>query len=497
MRRLLTLAFLTAWLLSAARMFTSLPDSTYSYSVTATGSVAAGAHTPFWLVNNRHGLASLQRNNGYLRAGFFRHDDRRRTWRWEFGIDFAVAYRYQSVFNIQQLYGSVRWRWLELSVGARERCPIVGDPLLSSGDLLFSGNARPIPQVRLETPDYVTIPGTRRWLAVRAYASIGMMTDTHWADDFVGPRDRLARNVLFHSKGLMFRIGEPKRDNFSLEGGMEMGAQWGGTIRRYDSATGDYIYSHMGHSLKDLWHVIIPSSGGDPNDPLQSGEILNCYGNHTGQWVFALNWHPHQTWWGATAYYKHYFEDHSMMTFDYPWRDMLIGIEVKLPPNRFVDKVLYEYLHTKFQGGPVYWDHTPEINSQVSGRDGYYNHGIYNGWEHWGMAIGNPLLRSPIYNANHSLYFYHTRVKAHHGAISGHVLPTLGYRILLTYIRSWGTYGVPARDVMHAANGLVEVRWSPACLPGWSGTLSLGADWGGIVGRSAGAMISITKTGWL
>ncbi len=497
MRLLAALSLVFCWLPACAWLFDAVPDSTYRYSVTLNGSVSAGAHTPFWLVSNRHGLASLEHDNGYLRAGFYRRADSTRTWRWEFGVDLAVACRYRSAFNVQQLYAGVGWRWLSLTAGARERSPLVGDPLLSSGDLLFSGNARPIPQILLETPQYVAIPGTRCRFAVRVYVSIGMMTDTRWAENFVSSRQRLARNVLFHSKALMFRVGNPERDNFSLEGGMEMGAQWGGSIRRYNAATGEYVYSHMGHSLKDLWHVIVPSSGGDPNDPLQTGEILNCYGNHTGQWTFALNWHPRHSEWGATAYYKHYFEDHSMMTFDYPWRDMLIGLEVDLPANRFVDKVLYEYLHTKFQGGPVYWDHTPEIDSQVSGRDGYYNHGIYNGWEHWGMAIGNPLLRSPIYNANHDLYFYHNRIIAHHGAICGSIIPSLNYRLLLTYIRSWGTYSMPTRDVMRSANALVEVTWHPRRLQGWSGTLSIGADWGGIFGRSAGAMVSITKTGWL
>lgn len=36
-------------------------------------------HTPFWLMNNRMGLSSLEKNNGYMRAGFFRemqHDRR-------------------------------------------------------------------------------------------------------------------------------------------------------------------------------------------------------------------------------------------------------------------------------------------------------------------------------------------------------------------------------------------------------------------------------------
>lgn len=497
MRFLTAMILLAASLPAAAGIFSSLPDSTYRYSVTLNGSVSSGDFTPFWLVNNRQGLSSLRKDNGYLRASLFRRADTTRTWSWDFGVDLAVAAHYQSTFNVQQLYAGVNWRWLNLTIGSKERHAFLGDWRLSSGDLLFSENARPIPQARLETRDYVFIPGTRNWLSVRAYISVGAFTDTHWAEDYVPETSRLARNVLFHSKGLMFRIGDPARDQLTFEGGMEMGAQWGGTIRRYDKATGKFTYSHMGHSLKDFWHVLIPSSGGDSSDPTQMGEILNCYGNHTGQWSFGLNWLPDYTQWGVKAYYKHYFEDHSMMTFDYPWRDMLIGGEIRLPANPVIDKFVYEYLMMKFQAGPVYWDHTPEINSQVSGRDDYYNHGIYNGWQHWGMGIGNPLLRAPLYNSNHELYFYHNRVKAHHFGFGGAPLPGLDYRVLFTYNRSWGTYGFPTSQVLHGYNLLLEATWRPARLKGWSGTLSLGADWGKLTGRSRGMMLSISKSGWL
>ena len=497
MRHAATMIMLAVTATASAGVLDSLPDSTYRYKVSLNGSLSSGAHTPFWLVNNRQGLSSLKKNNGYLRAGFFRRADTTRTWSWDFGVDLAVAAHYESAFNVQQLYAGVNWRWLNLTVGSKERHAWLGDWRLSSGDLLFSENSRPIPQARLEVPEFVSIPGTKGWLAAKGYISFGAFTDTHWADDYVPETSRLARNVLFHSKGLFFRIGDPSRHQLTLEGGMEMGAQWGGTIRRYDKKTGKFVYSHMGHSLKDMWHVIIPSSGGDSADPTQLNEIANCYGNHTGQWSFGLNWLPTYTQWGVKAYYKHYFEDHSMMTFDYPWRDMLIGGEIRIPANQVISKFVYEYLMTKFQGGPVYWDKTDKINSQVSGRDGYYNHYIYNGWQHWGMGIGNPLLLSPIYSANHSLYFYNTRVKAHHFGLEGSPVPGLDYRALFTYTRSWGTYDVPTPNVLNSFNMLAELTWRPSRLQGWSGTLGFAADWGKLTGRSCGVMFTITKSGWL
>lgn len=186
-----------------------------------------------------------------------------------------------------------------------------------------------------------------------------------------------------------------------------------------------------------------------------------------------------------------------MMFFDYTWRDMLLGVEAHLPANRWVDAVVYEYLYTKDQAGPVYWDHTPEIPEQVSGRDQYYNHSIYTGWQHWGMGIGNPLLISPVYNRDGIISFRHNRLKGHHLGFEGSPLAWLRYRVLLSYTRSWGTYDEPTRRIERNFNTLLETTFSPSGLKGWSATLSIGSDGGALLGPSFGAMLAIRKTGIL
>ena len=133
----------------------------------------------------------------------------------------------------------------------------------------------------------------------------------------------------------------------------------------------------------------------------------------------------------------------------------------------------------------------------MSGRDQYYNHVIYTGWQHWGYGIGNPLLISPLYNADHSLYFYHNRIKGHHFGLEGRPSACVGWRLLLSYTRSWGTYDTPTRRVMRNFNTLAEVTYSPRRLAGWSATLSVATDGGALLGPSFGTMLSIKKTGWL
>ncbi len=495
------LAYAAAMLNGAYADTAAARDSVYRYSAEANATFSEGHHSPFWLSANKYGLSSIKRNNGYLRAGIFRDIDYTPRWDWSFGADFAVGYDLTSTFVIQQLYGSIRWRCLQLTIGSREHTEGFVDERLSSGDLLLSNNARPIPQARLEMPHFQTVPYTKGWLAVKGYFSFGIMTDGRWQRHWVNmeiPRSKRSEHRLYHSKGVFIRIGRENKYPLSFEGGLEMNAQFGGTVycRSIYPPYGISVIK-MPHGIKDIAKVIVPTSGDSKGDINLMGETTNVTGNHTGQWDAALKWHDAERDFTARLYYQHFFEDHSMMFFDHIWKDMLLGVEVKLPKNRFVSKFVYEYLNTRDQSGSVYWDHTPQIPEQVSGRDDYYNHYLNMLWSHWGMGMGNPLLISPIYNADRMLIFCHNRIKGHHIGMEGNPTPQLSYRMLLSLYRSWGSYLIPTADIAHSFNALWEVNYHPARLNGWSGTLSLGLDAGGLLGPSFGATISIKKTGWL
>ncbi len=166
-----------------------------------------------------------------------------------------------------------------------------------------------------------------------------------------------------------------------------------------------------------------------------------------------------------------------------------------LPHNKFVSKIVYEFLYTKDQAGAVNHDYTTEIPEQVSGRDNYYNNAVYTGWQHWGMGIGNPLLISPIYNADHQLIFKSNRVMGHHIAIAGNPSEEISYRLLMSYSQNWGTYNQPLPDVMDNVNGLLEVNWQPKKLKGWYGGMGLAFDSGDMLGKSFGLSLTVGKVG--
>lgn len=448
---------------------------------------SAGDHTPFWLMNDRHGLSSATRNNGYLRLGAFHDMDTTRRFTWGAGVDLAVAARFTSTFIVQQLYGEVKYRCLNAMVGAKELQPEINDPVLSSGNLLFSGNSRPIPQVRVGIFDYADFWGCKGWFAVKGYLAFGKFTDSKWVEDWANHDYKYATGTLYHSKAIYFRGGNRKKFPLEFELGLEMATEFGGKSYSNGKVT------VMPHGFKDWIKAIIPVKG-DSSTP--AGEQTNVQGNMLGTWNFCLSWNPKADW-GLKVYYEHFFEDHSMMTFDYPWKDGLYGIEAKFPKNRIISSAVYEFLNMKDQSGAVYWDHTPEINEQVSGRDNYYNHYIYNGWQNWGMGIGTPFIISPIYNSNHQMAFLDNRVVAHHFAFRGEPTDELGYLVKVSYSRNWGTYSIPYKEAKNNYNLLLQVNYKPKKLAGWEGKLAFAMDRGSLLGHNYGVMINISKTGWL
>ncbi len=93
---------------------------------------------------------------------------------------------------------------------------------------------------------------------------------------------------------------------------------------------------------------------------------------------------------------------------------MLWGIELNLKNTHWLQNVVFEYLYTKYQSGPIYHDHTMNIPDHIAGTDNYYNHGIYNGWQHWGSSNRQSPFRSPIYNTDGRIYVKDNRFIAYH-----------------------------------------------------------------------------------
>lgn len=469
-----------------------IADST-RIEIEAQGTLNNG-QTPLWMVSNRYGLSCVNGDYAYERAGIF-HDtsaDSLRKWRIGYGLDLALTQNSgQGVhFYVQQAYADFEWKRWRLTVGSKNHRMEMKNNELSSGSQTFGINARSIPQVRIELPEYTLFSRKAPWIAVKGHFAYGIMTDGRWQKDYVSEGGKYTKHTFCHSKAIYFRLGNESRFPLSGEFGLETACEFGGTAYNVVGYTAAYTKLKTGHAFKDFVKAIY----GGGSDVTDEG-YANAGGNTLGSWLFALKYKGKK--WSIRTYYDHFFEDHSQMFLQYGWLDGLLGFEAEMPKNPVLSHVVYEYVRTDYQSGAVYHDPTADISESIMGRDNYYNHVIYQGWQHWGQAIGNPLYTSPLYDDNGALGFTNNRFRAHHIGISGDPTATIHYRLLFSHARNLGTYERQLDRIRYANHWYAEVTFHPrhiARSTGWSVTGGVGGDAFNTEGNNFGAQLTIHKT---
>lgn len=487
------------------------PFNGLEYKAEVQATVSDGT-TPLWLNANRYGLSSLDDVNGYVRGSLIRplRNDSLRHWGIGYGADVAVATGFTSTLVVQQAFVEARWLHAVLTVGSKERLPQMKNPYLSSGAQTLGINARPIPQVWAGLPDYWVVPRTKGWLRLKGHLAYGITTDDSWQQDFTHQLQRYTENTLYHSKAIYFKVGNEERYfPLSFEIGLEMACQFGGKSYQPD---GSVIENESG--AKSVVNALFPG-GSDATD----GNYKNAEGNHLGSYVARLNY-DEETW-ALGFYVDQFFEDNSMMVhianngwgegadanrivkhryFLYDFKDWMLGAEFRLKYNHLVNGVVLEYLTTKYQGGPTYHDHTVNLAEHYTGLDNYYNHHIFTGWQHWGQVIGNPLYRSPLYNSDGRIVVEDNRFQAIHLGLSGQPSDLLGYRLLATYRKGFGSYYNVYPKPLKSFNLMAEATWhfpEESRLQGWSIRGAVGMDSGKWLGNNYGAQLTVIKQGTL
>ena len=329
------------------------------YKLEAQASLSDGK-TPLWLNANKHGLSSLESTNGYLRGSLERPlaEDSLRHWGVGYGLDVAVAHHYTSRLVVQQAYGELRWLHGVLTVGAKEFPMELKNNQLSSGSQTLGINARPVPQVRLSLPEYWVLPFANGWLRLKGHVAYGKTTDQNWQHDFTQQKQKYTDGALFHSKAGYLMIGYPERFfPLSLELGLEMAAQFGGTA--YVPWGSDMRIYKGNNGLSGMWHAFMP---GGADVPEEGTEYQNAEGNQLGSWMMRVNYDDDS--WKLGLYIDKYFEDHSSMLqldyngygtgdewtvrkkrryFIYDLKDMLLGLELNIKYGTWLRNVVFEY----------------------------------------------------------------------------------------------------------------------------------------------------------
>lgn len=466
-----------------------------------------GSFAPFWFTSNRQGFSVVKNTGAIISAelnGNRRFND---SWQMSYGARLGMTDYMYSYACFPVYYLDTEYRWLTLSVGAKERWDETVNHRLSSGGLTWSGNALPVPQVRIEVPEFKRLNILGGWFSLRGHIAYGRFTDDGYRrerSELAGEGSAWADGFLYHSKAGFLKFGDASRFPLEATIGLEMYTQFGGTVYnnpRFNADGAHKLPSGIGAYAEVLM----------PFNPLGNQGFEN--GNNLGSWHLSFDYHLDR--WKMRAYYEHFYEDHSSMLgieyksntrgekdfvfygFRRNWMDGLFGLELNAPEGLPFSNIVLEFMNTRGQCGPncnIWYELAPE---GVDGREDMYNHTIYRSYSNYGFAIGNPVLISPLYtDSNGSVTFTGNRVQMFHMGVDGDVTPFIGYRVLATHSKHWGTYDAPFSEVEKITSVLGELSFRMKHNKSWLFTLSYGRDWdsGSRVGSKSGGMVSVFKT---
>ncbi len=444
---------------------------------------------PFWLHTNTFGTITP---DSYLwgSAGVclpFRSTEEK-AFDYSFGIEGSGSLGHQqNRLFLSQFFGQMRWKKLVLELGIHHRPTFYEGLSASNGDILYSNNSRSMPGISFASKEYIPLPWIGKWLSFRFKYAEYLMTDKRYTKD-----------THVHNKLLAFRL--TPLPGFSLEGGIEDYAQWGGR-----NAQGKIKYD-----FQDYIDMVRIDSG---DEDTSLSDQINKLGNHIGRHFAQISYIHSQ--FKATLYYNHLFEDGSGMKYQ-NWPDGLYGIYFTRTENsRYFKSLVYEFYYTKNQSGPLHdRPATPDEQSRqdstqyhygriiLGGNDNYLNHGEYrSGWTLFGQSIGAPFFTPHPPEDGLTKGISNNRFYAHHIGICGELpLWDIRYRLLGSYSRNYGTYSQPfynAKGETIAKQQLslgLQLILPEQKLP-FHTVLNIGYDKGSLLKNTWGITLSLFNTG--
>ena len=435
-----------------------------TYNLSTEMAVGTGDYTAYQLTSNRHHVLATRANTGYMRGAIKAEHALSKYLTLAGGMDVIASVHADHKAYLQQLYASLKYDKFFFEIGSREHEAILRNSQLSSGAFTKGSNAKPVPQVRIGTSDFWTVPYTKGWLQIHFEGGYGKFMDSSYRRErfFAGNTTEMlnqqyASGAYYHQKHLYFRTNPNKR--FFVVAGIDHAVQFGGACYKYEN--GELVAKKKATNLKSFWKVILPV--GDKNYFENNVTEDWVFGNHLGSMTIQLGWNINK-YHQVQVYVDDPFEDGSGMRKSNGW-DGLWGVEYtnKTAGRQYVRGVVLEFLQTTNQSGPLHWDSgdypepvRSQITDYVTGNDNYYNHYFYDSYSHYGMAIGTPLLTSPIYNKDGFTQFRDSRVKAWHMGINGEISDNLSYLVKGSYREGYGTYHIPLPEKHHSFDAMLQ-----------------------------------------
>ncbi|MDE6311295.1 MAG: capsule assembly Wzi family protein [Muribaculaceae bacterium] len=501
LRHLLIGALMTGVCFSGAA---ERPDS-ISYRASAILNASSGDWAPYLIGAENDGRVT-DASGGWLDVAASKSLDMSKRFSWSAGVeamfggcqgaeysrwDEANKHFYshrlgQANARLIQLWGEVKFRGVFAMAGMRAEKSLITARGLSSGDITRSRNARPVPGITIGFVDFQNIPFTNGWVQIEGQIMYGRMMDSGFKEkEFNYYTGMLARDLMYTYKRCYFRTKPTERVFVTV--GMQAAGLFGGNSTTYlrgdESSRVD-----RGFKFKDLWNVFLPKGGED-----------FVIGSSLGSWDLRVDLRLNNDT-GLAAYFEWPWEDGSGIGRRNGW-DGLWGIEYRAPRASWIDGAVIEYLDFTNMSGPIHYapgDHPgTSLTGYATGGDDYYNNNAYGAWTNYGLCMGTPFLRSPLYNADGELKFQHNRARGFHAAVEGQVAPQWRYKAVVSYQKAWGDGRRPLGTALHDTSAMLEARWTKGADSPWSARLQLALDAGTLRGDNFGAMLTVNYSGAL
>ena len=393
-----------------------------------------GPYLPFW---QRTGYDGLIPNSSSIlvMGGGNVHKQTVSGFTFEAGANLAASVVSRNPLHAAKVYGLVdrlylsgSWRMLHMDVGMKPREKDFGDISITGGDMMYTRNARNIPGVNMWSD----------WIYLNKGHHVGIKGNyAHY--QFID--NRFVKNTMLHNKAVSIKISPVKA--FEIEAGLEHWVQWGGCSPRF----GD-----LPSSFSDYIRVFLSKEGGDDSPDAEKENVL---GNHLGRQYYRLKYNNPA--FALTFQYDIPYEDRSGLRWwgfpDGVWTLMMNRNDRRA----WVTDVVYEFIHTVWQSGPLH--DRPATEDELAkqdpddyyygrkvlgGMDCYFNNGIYrSGWTNYGRVIGLPLMIPYAPGEDGSIdNIASTRVLGHHFGVSGVLADKVPYTFKATYSRQYGDYRI-------------------------------------------------------
>lgn len=495
-------------MLLAGAFLPAFGQDALNYEFKASGSGSSGDFAPYYIGSECQGRYT---GKGSALAEVAAHVslDSAKRFSWGAGADVITGYSTKAIYEryyapedvwgtsrvgapaawVQQLYGELKYRGVQLVVGQRDHHSAFLPQGLTSGDLTRSANARGIPGAALGFIDFQNIPFTKGWVQIDGVVEYGKTTDYGFKKrQFNYYTGIITGGTWYTYKRCYFRTKPSIPLSFTV--GMQTAGQFGGWSERYRQ--GKLMAKEVrGTRLKDFFKMFFPIEGNG-----------NSYyeGNSLGSWDFK-------------ARYRFSGGQELTFAFEWPWEDGsgigmrngwdgVWGLYYTTPGRPMISGAAIEYLDFRSHSGPIHFSTEMHpgttIPGEASGGDNLYNNDTYGSYANYGMSIGTPFLVSPVYNLNGYPMFGHNVARGVHLAVNGYLAPKISYALRYSWQQGWGVSRIHSTGSLTDNSLLMGIKWDlERYARGWKASVDLGVDQGRLRGNSFGVLASISYSGSL